>query len=214
MKNHVKILIVDDHTFVRAGYIQFLKSDSHFEVVGEAENGRDGYSKYIELQPDLITMDLNLPDISGIETSRRILKRNSKAKILMSSMQEDIHTVDRALKAGILGYVTKGCSKEIYLEAVRKVSSGKLYLEPEIALKNAEHNLSTNSNPFESLTNREQEVLSMILTGKETAEISDGLCVSKKTISNICYSLKKKLNVSSTIELYQLAEQFGLVNKG
>ncbi len=214
MKKHVKILIVDDHPFVRAGYTQFLSADPHLEIIGEADTGRDAYSKFVALQPDLVTMDLNLPDISGIEASRRILKRDEHAKILMSSMQKDPHTVDRALKAGILGYITKESSKAIYLEAVRKVATGKLYLEPEIALQAAENNLSKTDNPFDSLTNREQEVLAMMLTGKETAEISEGLCVSKKTISNICSSLKKKLNVSSAVDLYRLAEQFGLVNKG
>lgn len=214
MKQHIKILIVDDHTFIRAGYTQFLNTDSHLEIVGEAESGRDAYSKFVALKPDLVTMDLNLPDITGIEASRRILKRDENARILMASMQKDPHTVDRALKAGILGYITKESSKKVFIEAVRKVASGKLYLEPEIALQAAENNLSKTGNPFDNLTNREQEVLSMMLTGKETAEISEGLCVSKKTISNICSSLKKKLNVSSAVDLYKLAEQFDLVNKG
>lgn len=208
----MKILIVDDHAVVRQGYSSLIAVMLKSSELFEAGSGEEALTLYSEQQPDLVILDINLPGISGIETARRILEKDSLARILFFSMYVDSSVIRQALDAGARGYISKSSSPDILLEAVKQVQLGGRYVEQGLISL-----LSDEQHPdqrFKDMTQREFEVFVMLAKGASVKEIADKLSVSAKTVSNNTALLKSKLAVETTAELVHLAISCGLVGVG
>ncbi len=210
----MKILLTDDHAVVRQGYASLLEAMLDQCEIIEASSGRDCLSLWQQHQPDALVLDINLPEISGIETAKRILQRDSNAHILFFSMYDELPMVQQALDVGALGYITKSSSPEVLLEAVRKVQAGQPYVEHDLATRLAMQRNTGLDPRLEGMTQREFEIFVMLARGLTPKLIAEQLCISVKTVSNHSTLLKNKLQVSSTAELVHLAIQCGLLKLG
>lgn len=210
----MKILLTDDHAVVRQGYASLLAAMLDTCEIIEAASGRECLNLWQQHQPDALILDINLPDISGIETGKRILQRDAGARILFFSMYDELPMVQQALDAGALGYITKSSSPEVLLEAVRKVLHGKPYVEHELATRLAMQRNTGMDPRLDGMTQREFEIFVMLARGLTPKLIAEQLCISVKTVSNHSTLLKNKLQVSSTAELVHLAIQCGLLKLG
>ncbi len=209
----MKILITDDHAVVRQGYASLLSVMLDPCEVVEAGSGEEACLQNAAHQPDLIILDINLPGISGIETARRIIKRDPETRILFFSMYDEMPMVQQALDSGALGYITKSSSPEVLIDAVRKVASGQIYVEHELAMRLAmrQQPRTTSDQRLQEMTQREFEVFVMLARGFSVRSVAEQLCISAKTVSNYTAMLKSKLDVSSTTELVHLAIETGVI---
>jgi len=210
----MKILIVDDHAVVRQGYASLLSTMLSPCEVKEAGNGDQAYSMCLEESLDVLIMDVNMSGISGIEAARRILQRFPDINILFFSMYDEVPVVTQALDTGARGYITKSCTPDILIEAVKKVATGQLYVEHELAMRLAVSRPEQSDQRLRDMTQREFEIFVMLARGLSVKDISDELCISNKTVSNYTAILKSKLNIGSTAELVHLAIETGLVKVG
>ncbi len=210
----MKILIVDDHAVVRQGYASLLSTMLSPCKVKEAGNGDQAYSMCQEEAPDVLIMDVNMSGISGIEAARRILQRFPDINILFFSMYDEVPVVTQAIDTGARGYITKSCTPDILVEAVKKVAAGQFYVEHELAMRLAVSRPEQSDHRLRDMTQREFEIFVMLARGLSVKDISDELCISNKTVSNYTAILKSKLNIGSTAELVHLAIETGLVKVG
>lgn len=204
-------MLVDDHPFIRMGYRKILEPEKEVDVCSEASNGSEAYFFYYKYKPDIVLMDISLPDVSGIEITRKIIKRDPDARVLMASMHQETTFVERSMQVGALGYITKVSAADTLPRAIRQVAKGKFYIDSDLARVLAEQKLRGEDDPFSKLSPREFEIFRLMLAGHDSQYIAEALNVSKKTVSNICTSIRNKLNVSSNIKLFQLAMRHGLI---
>lgn len=207
----IRVLMVDDHAVVRAGYRMLLKNSEDIEVVAEAENGEQACRCYIDSKPDIVVMDLSLPGIGGIEAIRRIVARDPDARILVFSMHESTVFVEQALQAGARGYITKSSAPEVLIEAIRKLAAGQLHLDPDISQRLAYQKVRGKDTPFSNLSTREFEIFCLLAEGLNTSEIAKRLSLSYKTVANYSTQIKSKLNVSTVAEIARLAIRHKIV---
>jgi DNA-binding NarL/FixJ family response regulator len=207
----IRILLVDDHAVVRAGYSTLLQHTANIEVIAEADNGQSALREFIDKKPDIVIMDLSLPGIGGLEAIRRIIARDPEAKILVFSMHEDTVFVEQALQAGARGYITKSSAPEVLVEAVRKIASGDIFLDAEIAQRLAFQKTRGRNTPFESLSTREFEIFCLLAEGLNVNDISKRLSLSYKTVANYSTQIKNKLDVSTVAELARIAIRHGVI---
>ena len=210
----MKLLIVDDHQVVRQGIASLLRSMLPAVVITEVDNGRDAIARYGELRPDVVLLDMGLPDISGLEVGRRLRQRWRGAAILFFTMHDELPMVRQALDVGALGFVSKNCAPEELAEAVKRVAAGQPYIEHPIATRLAMNQERPVDHRLKDMTQREMEVLLMYTRGESLGGIAERLCVSSKTVSNHLAGLKNKLQVSSSVELIHLAVDAGLIRYG
>jgi two-component system invasion response regulator UvrY len=207
-----KVMLVDDHDLVRTGIKRLLEDHPNIEIVGEAVSGEEALQQVTEYDPDVVLMDINMPGIGGLEASRKLLQRKPQLKIIVVTMHDDDLFPQRFLKAGALGYVTKGAKVEEILHAIRAVMANKRYLSPVIAQQIALSQVGEEAtSPFESLSEREMQVLLMMMDGQSIGAISEKLCLSPKTVSTYRTRLYAKLGVQNDIELARLALLHGVV---
>jgi DNA-binding NarL/FixJ family response regulator len=206
-----RVILVDDHAVVRAGYRLLLSQTPDIEIVAEAETGEEALDKYRQLGPAVVVMDLNLPGMGGLAAIRRILGRDPEARVLVFSIHDEAVYVSRALEAGALGYISKSCAPNLLVEAVVTVAAGKSFLEPAIARRIKTTGREVTAAPQERLTAREFEVLCRLARGLGARETAEELRLSVKTVSNYLTSIKKKLDVDTTAELVRLAHQAQLI---
>lgn len=209
--NRIRVLLVDDHAVVRAGYRLLLQNSSEIDIIGEADTGENACRLYADLEPDVVIMDLSLPGMGGLEAIRRILARDSKARILVFSMHDDTVFVDQAVNAGARGYITKSSAPDVLVDAVRNIAMGKSYLDEETAQTLAYQKLRGGDSPFSGLSTREFEIFCYLAEGMNSSEIAERLSLSYKTIANYNTQIKSKLNVGSAAELTRLAIRHGIV---
>jgi two-component system, NarL family, invasion response regulator UvrY len=208
-ENEIRVLLVDDHAVVREGYRRLLERQGDIVVVGEAADATAAYSLFTGLGRQLIVvMDITLPRTSGLETLRRMLTFNPKARILIFSMHEEAIFAKEALGAGAYGYVTKASAPEVLVEAVLSVARGKKYLSPEIAQKLA---LLGGSPAPRGLTERECDVLRFIAEGRSAQEIADLLQINTKTVANHQAALKQKLEAKTPVDLVRRGKELGVI---
>ncbi len=207
----IRILLVDDHAVVRAGYRTLLGDAPDLEVVAEAENGLAALRLFIDRKPDVVVMDLSLPGIGGLEAIRRIIARDPDAKILVFSMHEDTIFVEQALQAGARGYITKSSAPTVLVEAVKRIASGDVFLDSEIAQRLAFQKTRGRNTPFDGLSTREFEIFCLLAEGLNVNQISRRLSLSYKTVANYSTQIKSKLNVTNVAELARLAIRHGVV---
>ncbi len=203
----ITILLIDDHPVVRTGYRRLLESNSDMLVVGEADNGESGYQIWQEFIPDVTILDLNMVGICGFETMHRILSKDPTAKILIFSMLNNVTMVQRVIKAGASGFISKQSGIGEMIHAVRQVSSGKTYIETELATDLAMHatRLENDSSPLDSLSNREFQIFKLIAEGFSNAQIAEKISISPKTVSVHSMNLMRKLNLENTTQLIRIA---------
>ena len=208
----IRILLVDDHAVVREGYRRLLECRADLRVEAEAASAEEALQRLREFEPDLIILDLSLPNMGGIELTRRILQRQPDARILAFSMHRDPLFAAQAIRAGALGYVTKSSSPDVLIQAVYKVARKEKVLSPDIAPEMALILLQGESNPAEELNPREFEILRLLLDGLGVEEIGNILSISPKTVQNVHYQIKAKLGVRTDIELARLAMKLKLID--
>lgn len=208
----IRILLVDDHLVVRAGYRRLIERQAHLQIVAEASNGEMGYQLYVQHQPDVVVMDLSMPGRGGITTIQHLRARYDKARILVFSMHEEPIFAEHAFAAGAAGYITKSSAPEVLVEAIEQVAQGETYLGNDIAQKLALHSVLNNASAgIKNLSTREFEIFRLLAEGRTTAEIAEQLNVSHKTIANYYSQIRQKLNVNNTAELIRLAIRHGVV---
>lgn len=206
----IRILLVDDHELVRTGFEALLNAVEDMTVVGVAQSGEEAVSAAVKLSADVVLMDVNMPGIGGVEACRRILRQDSAVKIIAISAQNDGPIPQQLLKIGVMGFVSKGSSLEEMVLAIRKVMAGKRYLCTEVANNMALQGLPGSAeSPFSKLSQRESEVVTLILQGKTIQEMAHMLVLSDKTVNTYRYRLYDKLHVKNDVELTRLAVKFG-----
>ncbi len=212
MKEKIKVILVDDHAVVRAGFRLLLSSVDHIDVIAEAERGEQACQLYLDKRPDVIVLDLSMPGIGGLESIRRILLRDSTAKILVFSVHDELVYVNRALSAGAKGYITKNTAPAILMEAIEKIAAGETYIEQGLRESlPAQNNESNYRALIDSLSAREFDVFRLLAKGLTIHKISDELCLGYKTVANYGTQIKSKLKVSTTAELAHIAMVLGVM---
>ncbi len=212
----IRILLADDHKITRQGLRLLLEKESDMEVVAEADQGRTAVQLAGELMPDVVIMDVSMPDLNGMEATRQIVGRIENVKVIALSMHSDTLFVTEMLKSGVSGYLLKDCAFEELASAIRSVVSGKTYLSPSISdvvVNGYLHRLSkAEAAGSDILSNREREVLQMIAEGKSTKQVALRLHISVKTVETHRRKIMNKLNIFSVAELTKYAIRKGLTS--
>jgi DNA-binding NarL/FixJ family response regulator len=206
----IKVLIVDDHTLVREGVRAMLALASDIEVVGEAANGKEALEKTEKLKPDVILMDLAMPIMGGLEATRRISKQFPESRVLALTQYDDSEYVIPIIEAGARGYVTKMAAFSELATAIQVVYRGESFLSPTAAAAlidecQTKTSVENESDPYQRLTDREREILKLIVEGRTAREIAEMLVVSRKTVEWHKASLMNKLNIHNKTDLIKYA---------
>ena len=212
-----KILLADDHKITRQGLRSLLEKQPDMKVVAEAEDGREAVRLARELHPDVVIMDVSMPDLNGMAATRQILGKSKKVKIIALSMHSDTLFVSEMLKSGASGYLLKDCAFEELREAIHTVIAGNVYLSPaisDVVVDDYLHRLSKTgpSDSGEVLTDREREVLQLMAEGKSTKQIARELYISVKTVETHRRQIMNKLNIHTVAELTKYAIRKGLTS--
>jgi len=212
----MRLLLVDDHAIVRAGLRMLLESQSDMEIVGECENGRDAIQRALELKPDVILMDIALPDIPGYQAAHTIKQQLPNVTILALTMHESDEYFFEMLNAGASGYVPKKAAPTELVNAIRVVHGGGVYLYPSLAKTLVKDYLTRAESgddqaAFDGLTEREREVLTLIADGLSNQEVADKLVISVKTVERHRANILAKLGLHSRTELVKYAIRKGLI---
>lgn len=209
----LRILLADDHPLFRDGLKALLASVTDAEVVGEAATGAEAVATALELQPDVVVMDLYMPELNGIEATRRIVETSPHVGVLVLTMNEDDDAVFAAMRAGARGYLLKGSKQAEILHAIQAVGSGEAVFGPAIARRLIEYFSSSPSGPpqaFPQLTTREREVLELIAQGESNAAIARRFTLSQKTVRNHVSNIFNKLQVVDRAQAIVKAREAGL----
>lgn len=214
MSDKIRILLVDDHLVVRAGFRMLLATGDNIQVIGEAERGEQAIQLYQELSPDILVLDLSMPGIGGLETIRRIVQRDPRARILVFSVHHEQVYVNRALSAGAQGYITKNSAPGILTEAIAAIMEGQCYVERGLFKESKETDQGGNSDHQATIAGfspREFDVFSLLAQGLTVHKVADQLCLGHKTVANYATQIKKKLQVDTTTELAHIAVTLGII---
>jgi DNA-binding NarL/FixJ family response regulator len=208
----IRILLADDHAVLRAGIRVLLEAQPDLEVIGEAGDGQAAVQRARELQPDVVVMDIGMPGLDGLAATRQILDSNPKTRILFLTQHENKEYVLPALKLGAAGYVLKRAEGDELLTAIRTVYAGGTFLDPAIAgaLVSEVNRDEKTADPFDSLSEREREVLVLLAQGKTYQQIAEILFISPKTVDFHRINIMRKLGLSNRAELTRFAIQRGL----
>lgn len=201
----IKILTVEDHFLARLALSTLIEDQADMKVLGTAESGREAVEIYSKLNPDLVLMDLRLPEMDGVEASRQICEKDPNARILVVSNYESEEDVSRAVEAGALGYLKKDASGDVLLEAIRRVAKGERYFPQEMPEK------TNDRSPRSTLTPREIEVLDLIFKGRSNREIADMLTIGEGTVRIHVSNVLLKLGVKRRTEAVAVGLKRGLL---
>lgn len=224
--NTINVMVVDDHIVVRTGLKSLLGAQADIEVVAEANNGIEAIEKAVAIRPDVIVMDISMPEMDGMEATRKLYKKCPECKVLALTVHEDKQYFFEMLGAGAKGYISKKAASDELVTAIRAVASGNVYLQPALARwllddyyrmsKNAGENASkkvhVDTKSLEILSKRERQVLEMVAEGLTTPDIGDKLELSPKTVSRHRERIMNKLNLHSCADLVKFAVRTGLID--
>jgi DNA-binding NarL/FixJ family response regulator len=208
----VRVLLADDHSVVRSGFRMLISAQADMEVVGEASNGRQAVELAGQLQPDVIVMDVTMPELNGIEATRRVSNDVPRARVLALSMHKDAVYVREILRAGARGYLLKDSGETDLIAAIRSVAKGEGYLSPGVSDAVLSDYRKHVTNPIDLLSSREREVLQLIAEGKTNKDIANALNLSVYTVEAHRGRIMEKLNLHNTGELVRFAVRNGLVD--
>jgi two-component system response regulator NreC len=211
----IRLLLVDDHAVVRSGLRMMLENEGDTEIVGEAASAAEAIEAAMRLKPNVILMDIGLPDLSGIDATREIKKRTPEVSIVALTIHEDEEYFFKMLEAGASGYVPKRAAPEELLTAIRAAATGQVYLYPSLAKLLVRDYLdggrASAEQPPSDLTDREQEVLTYLAEGASNDEIAAALVISRKTVARHRENIMRKLNLHSRSELVRYAIRKGII---
>lgn len=210
----VRILTVDNHVLVRAGFRALLQSIDGIEVVAEAGNGREALHLVGTHHPDIVLMDIAMPEMNGLEATARITKEFPKTKVIILSMHTNEEYVCQALKVGASGYVLKDSGTNELEIAVKAIARGETYLSPAVSkhlVVDYVRRVNSETNPLDQLTPRQREILQLVVEGKTTKDIADTLFISVKTVETHRTQLMERLNIHDVVGLVRYAIRMGLV---
>lgn len=214
MDDTIRVLIADDHQLFRDGLRALLLSADDMEVVGEASNGKEAVQLASESGPDVVLMDLQMPELDGIEATRALSEANPEVNVLMVTMFEDDQSVFAAMRAGARGYVLKGAKHDEMLRAIRAVGSDEAIFSPGIASRMmtffTANRATATPEEFSELTERERQVLDLVAQGQANADIADTLSISVKTVRNHVSNILNKLQVTNRAQAAIRAKDAGL----
>jgi DNA-binding NarL/FixJ family response regulator len=209
----IRILIADDHGVVAEGLKHLVEAESDMEVVACVGDGREAVQLARDAQPDVVLMDLSMPELNGADATRAILQRDPKCRVIVLSMYAQREYVRRALKAGAAGYVVKRSAAKEVVEAIRAVHAGQRYLSPRVAdVVLEDYSDDKQDDPLARLSAREREVLQLLAEGRTGAEIAQRLSLSQKTVETYRARLVEKLGIRDLAGLVRFAIQRGLVS--
>ena len=212
----VRIILADDHTIVRQGLAKLLEGEPDLKVVGEAEDGRQAVSQVQKYTPDIVLMDIAMPNLNGIEATRQIKKISPQTKVIILSMHSHDRYINELFSLGASGYLLKNSTGTDIINAIHAALQGNTYLSPSISRRVIEDYISMKSQSsrddlYSKLSNREREVFQMIAEGRSTREISDVLCVSPSTVKTHRANIMDKLKMDNISQLIQFAIHLGIV---
>ena len=219
MAEQKSIIIIDDHPLFREGLKSIIGRDAQFKVVGEAGSGNEGFELAKKLKPDLVVVDISLPDQSGIQLTRDLRELLSETKILVVSMHSKIDYIAEAFQAGATGYVVKESASERLLQGLKSVAKGDYYLDSSVSHAVVENLMKSplkaakiTDADYATLTPREQEVMRFLAEGLSSKAVAEKLFISPKTVENHRANIMNKLDLHSTIELVRYAAKLGLID--
>jgi len=212
----IRVIVVDDHTIVRDGICSLLSLTPDIEVIGEAANGREALEMLKKLMPDVVLMDIAMPIMGGLEATRRIIKEFPRIKVLALTQYDDREYVFPVIEAGACGFISKTAASSELASGVRSVYRGDSFLSPSVARFLVESHQQGASiarihDPYEQLTDREREILKLLVEGYTTQEIADMLVVSYKTVEGHKTNLMSKLDIHSRTDLVKYALRKGII---
>lgn len=210
--NVIRVLLADDHTIVRQGLKLILGAHPDLEVVGEAANGNEAVELARKLHPDIVLMDVAMPELNGIEATKRMVQADPRLKVLVLSMHKEGVYVREILRAGARGYILKDAIDTELLNAVRSVARGDGYISPAVSGALLSDYRKNVTDPLDLLTNREREVLKLIAEGNTNKEIATALNLSVYTVDSHRGKVMEKLNLHSTGELVRFAIKHGVTD--
>ncbi len=212
----IRVFLADDHAVVRDGLKYLLESQADIQVIGVAGDGKNAVQQCLQLKPDVTLMDIAMPGINGIDATQQILQQEPSIRVIILSMHDSREHIFRALKAGAIGYLLKESAGDEVIQAVRTVFQGQRYLSQRITEKVVEDYLSLENHlvshdPLEKLSERERQVLQLVVEGKSSAEIAKVLYLSVKTVETYRSRIMEKLEISDLPSLVKFAIQHGLI---
>lgn len=208
--DQLRVMVVDDHPTFRDGLRMMLEATGGIEVVGEASDGGAVLDLALSCDPDVVLMDLQMPELNGIEATRQLLAARPESKVIVLTMFEDDDSVFAAMRAGARGYLLKGAERDDILRAVRSVGSGDAVFGPSIATRLMDYFQAAPRTAFPELTDREREILGLIAQGRTNTQIADQLVLSLKTIRNHVSNIFNKLQVADRAAAISKARDAGL----
>lgn len=213
----ISIVIADDHTIVRQGLKKIILEEKGLKVIGEAKDGREAIAAVQDLKPDILIMDIAMPELNGIEATRQIKQTRPETKIIILSMHDHSRYVRELLGLGVSGYLLKNAASHDIVKAVISAAKGQTFLSPTISSKVIEDYVELNKKSLEeelynTLSNREREVFQMVVEGASTKKIAETLCVSPSTVKSHRSNIMEKLKMDNLSKLIQYAIQLGVID--
>jgi DNA-binding NarL/FixJ family response regulator len=215
----IRVIIIDDHPLFREGLKTILNRKPRYEVAGEAGSGHAGLRLVKKLQPDLVLLDLSLPDTRGLDLIRDILRASLKTRILVVSMHSKIDYIAKAFQLGAMGYIVKESAAETLLNGVEHILKGNYYMDTSVSRQVVKklaglpvREMVSANTGYEALTPREQEIMALLAEGMAISQVAEALFISPKTAENHRSNIMRKLDLHSSIELVRYAVKIGLVD--
>jgi two-component system, NarL family, invasion response regulator UvrY len=211
MPSSITVLLVDDHAVVREGYRRLLERDPGLAVVGEAATAAQSVDLARSLNPDVVVMDIALPDGSGIAALRRIMAARSSQRVLIFSMHAEAIFAVHAFAAGAVGYLSKASAPELLVKAIHAVRAGVRFMSPDVAAAVEQHEATGRRAPLSALSPRELEILGFLVGGETVRRIGQRLGLTEKTVANMQSVIREKLGAENGVQLARIAREAGLL---